>query len=139
MRRQLFRRQRDVPSLDFLAALVDAARQGDAAAQAVLHDALLERYPREYKKVIAQAESPNAKVAGRAAWGPRVVLFSIDVARRAESERRPSRSRVLPAFRILPQRWLEGAEGYYDDVVTYVSRYQPSDRVRSRRLRGGAW
>lgn len=61
-----------VPTLMEVIALARQART-DPAARAVLHDALLERYPAIYGRLVRSAESAKAGWVGKAYAGPRVI------------------------------------------------------------------
>ena len=146
-RRKTRRTRRDA-SLESIYALVDRAK--DPASRAVLHDALLERYPAVYKSYIRLAEHPKgqaqlvgrgrrvAVVTGGAYGGRRLVLFHpgalIDAERRfrepAKRGRRPTAENanywISEAFDVVSEK-VSRPRG---SIVVYTSKRTTPNRLR---------
>ena len=147
-RRASTRRARRDASLDSIYALADRAK--DPASRAVLHDALLERYPTVYKSYIRLAEHPKgqaqlvgrgrrvAVVTGGAYGGRRLVLFRpsalIDAERRfrepAKRGRRPAAENadhwISEAFDVVSEKIPRPR----DAIVVYTSKRTSPNRLR---------
>ena len=141
---------RDTRSENEFAAILDyaeRARHGDEDARAVLHDALLSRYPRIYGNLVRLAESPLGKgrvvdrgsviIEGRQYNGHRLILLNPKQLAFAEAGvREPRQSsrllfgwtvsrlfdhRISRAFNVLVETQGDRYIGE-NQVVTYVSR-----------------
>ena len=134
---------------DDLGAILEYARrvqEGDEGAREVLHDALLERYPKIYGRYVRLAETPSGyarvfskraeSVGGTYYAGRRLILLYPD--RLAEAEQRLRQPRrggtqsapklldwgVSRAFQVVGD-WTRSRPG---DLITYRSRYAGGDR-----------
>ena len=128
----------------------ERVRQGDEASRDVLHDALLERYPKIYGSVIRLAESPSGHartiVGGRKESvllghysGPRAILLWPEHLARGEAQlrnprwsgQRQTREKYVRdwiryAFDVLPLSVAKIRTSRPSDreVITYVSRFE---------------
>ena len=139
--------RRDV-SLESIYALADRAK--DPASRAVLHDALLERYPTVYKSYIRLAEHPKGRaqlvgrgrrvavVSGGAYGGRSLVLFRPDVLIDAERRfREPAKRGRRPAAENADY-WISEAFDVVsekiprprDAIVVYTSKRTSPNRLR---------
>ena len=146
LRRRARRDNGGEASLAAILTLAERARTGDEAARAVLHDALMERYPQVYGGLVRLAERRGRGRIWYQAVNPgrRAIVLNVanlpEADARARSPRtwegRRSKTRegdrkMWSAFHVVQG---EGAASS-DEVVTYVSRYvAPALLSRLRRV-----